>query len=69
MKVYIEDLTINLILPYVVFNDVTTHNLEIHRLFYFDLLHKNSQFVTLRSTLKDLSENSCKLVASTSLDH
>lgn len=69
MKVYIEDLTINLILPYVVFNDMATHNSKIYRLSYFDLLHKNSQFLTLRSILKDLSSNSCKLVISTKLDH
>lgn len=69
MKVYIEDLTINLILPYVVFNDMATHNSKIYRLSYFDLLHKNSQFLTLRSILKDLSSNSCQLVISTKLDH
>ena len=69
MEVYIEDLTLNLMLPNVVLTDMTISSFKIHRLFYFDLLHTNSQFMTPRSRLKDLSNNCSQLVVATSLDH
>ena len=55
-------------LPHVVLTNVTKHSFEIHGLFYSDLLHATSQFMTPRSTLKDLDNNCSQLVTATSLD-
>ena len=63
-----KNLTLNLMLPHVVLTNVTKHSFEIHGLFYSDLLHATSQFMTPRSTLKDLDNNCSQLVTATSLD-
>ena len=56
MKVYIEYLTLNLMLPNGVLIDVATRNFEIHRLFYYDVLHTNSPFMTPRKPLEGLDQ-------------
>ena len=56
-------------LPNVVLIDVTISSFKIHIFFYSDLSHTNSQFMTLRSRLKDLSNNCSQLDVATSLDH
>ena len=56
-------------LPHVVLTNVTKHSFKIDGLFYSDLLHATSQFMTPRSTLKYLANNYSQLVTTTSLDH